>query len=385
MGRVRRYRKYRACDPASRSNRNEVSDTIHDAPPDVFEQRVLRKQRQHDTAWDDDAQRERLLQREALRSLRDSSSAAGVMKTQQQCEQQHRSIEPKKEGESQKSFKERLRQETRKTLNEELRKLSSTAQKRRSRLKERSVRRKKGTKHKSNSDAHEEVIEFFAAEDGRVRKSDRGDVGTSFPAAEHVHFGERVSRPPELKDYMKAQTEKLKMKLHRKAAQSNNEHMDISTSVLTAEHHNDHAQEAEEKQAEQDEEEEEEEEFSQTRKRRKKGDSVMYRDDMDGDADALGLGVTQQSTALHKQHKQRQQQQQQQQQQQKKKRLSTKAESNHTINNNSNSSNSASKISDSRSSEMERLRNQVQEAYRLVKEKRRLNFYCSPQQQPQQQ
>lgn len=38
MGRVRKYKKFKACDPFSKKGRAEV-DTIHDEPPDIHEEK----------------------------------------------------------------------------------------------------------------------------------------------------------------------------------------------------------------------------------------------------------------------------------------------------------------------------------------------------------
>ena len=38
MGRVRRYKKYKAVDPFSKRQKAET-DTVHDEPPDLFEDR----------------------------------------------------------------------------------------------------------------------------------------------------------------------------------------------------------------------------------------------------------------------------------------------------------------------------------------------------------
>ena len=111
-----------ACDPFSKRGGKSVTDTIHDEPPEMFEKRgnstyfeatsVLiefsvnnsKKRKQHD--WDDEAQRELILQREAMRNL----------KAMEQKERQKEAvkIEPQKEGESLREFKKRVREGTRK-------------------------------------------------------------------------------------------------------------------------------------------------------------------------------------------------------------------------------------------------------------------------------
>ena len=70
MGRVKRYKKIKACDPfANRKNQVKVIDLIHDEPPENFEKRSKRK-RKRTLNWDDENQRELLLQREAIRDIR---------------------------------------------------------------------------------------------------------------------------------------------------------------------------------------------------------------------------------------------------------------------------------------------------------------------------
>ena len=73
-----------------------------------------------------------MLQREALRELAQKKEL-GVDPTNKRKQKQ---LEGKKEGESMKAFKRRIRQETRKTLHEELSNTSATSIKRKEKLKE---------------------------------------------------------------------------------------------------------------------------------------------------------------------------------------------------------------------------------------------------------
>jgi hypothetical protein len=38
MGRVRRYKKYKACDPYAKKQKSEI-DLVHDQPPEIHEQK----------------------------------------------------------------------------------------------------------------------------------------------------------------------------------------------------------------------------------------------------------------------------------------------------------------------------------------------------------
>ena len=132
MGRVRKYKKFKSCDPFSKKKKTEA-DTTHDEPPDVFEDRERRDVKRKERVWEDDNSRELALQREAIRSLRDGEKKKLA---------NDRKIEGKKEEESTKEFKTRIRQETRNTLRDELKSMTSTAKKRKERLKDRKLKRK---------------------------------------------------------------------------------------------------------------------------------------------------------------------------------------------------------------------------------------------------
>ena len=123
------------------------------------------RQEQKQSAWDDESQRERMLQREALRSMRadntitaaEKSIRGGSSSSGGGINQQPYQLEGKRADESSKDFKLRIRQETRKTLAVELQKLTSTAQKRKARLKERSTKRKQKKGKGKNVDEYQEV------------------------------------------------------------------------------------------------------------------------------------------------------------------------------------------------------------------------------------
>lgn len=81
---------------------------MHDEPPELFEKRLAnsKKRKQHD--WDDEEQRELLLQREALRNLK--------MTAQLETKKEAVKIEPKQDGESLREFKKRVREGMKKVV-----------------------------------------------------------------------------------------------------------------------------------------------------------------------------------------------------------------------------------------------------------------------------
>lgn len=187
MGRVRKYKKYKACDPFSKQ-KAAVDDSKYDQPPDVWENKVKssKKRKSHD--WDNEEERERMLQQEAMRDIRREEKQAVIKKKQ---------IAAKMPGEKLSDFKKRLRQETTKTLNEEISKMSSTARRRKEKLKERSrvkVEKKRSAGKKGDA---EDVQDFHMSEKGKIRPSDLG-CPASFEEFDKQRFGEQPDRPPEL-------------------------------------------------------------------------------------------------------------------------------------------------------------------------------------------
>jgi hypothetical protein len=189
MGRVRRYKKLKAVDPAAK-RRNFVDDTIHDEPPEVFNARVRKSMQETDNIWNDEDARERMLQREAKRELRlaeEKKEKGGVGK---------KKVEGRREGESMKNFKQRIREATRVTLHEEIRKMTSTAKKKKARLDERKKKRERKKKPvESGSGFEPSEQEFSARADGYLRYSDRGG-SDNFARSDNVVFNERVDAPP---------------------------------------------------------------------------------------------------------------------------------------------------------------------------------------------
>ncbi len=71
MGRVRRYKKYKACDPfAKRGGKKDDGVDVHDEPPDLHEEKSRETKRKRERDWGDEGKRELSLQREAFRDLR---------------------------------------------------------------------------------------------------------------------------------------------------------------------------------------------------------------------------------------------------------------------------------------------------------------------------
>lgn len=187
MGRVRKYKKLKACDPfANRGKGGKEGASEHDEPPELFEAREQKARKRKERSWDDENTRELMLQREALRTLRESEKSSSA---------NARKIEGKKTDESMKDFKTRIRQETRNALRDELKNLTSTAKKRKVRLKERKIKREGGVSTTVRGGRPEYEEGFSSSSDGRLRPSDLGG-SDEFAKAEVVRFGERVLAPP---------------------------------------------------------------------------------------------------------------------------------------------------------------------------------------------
>ena len=203
MGRVKRYKKFKACDPFSKQfNRREI-DNVHDEPPNIFDdktERIVKKAKRKEN--------NSMLQIRKFAKLTDHTAVSSVTSIKDEIKK----IEGKREDETMKTFKKRLRQETRETLRDEIIGLTATAQKKKLRLKERKQQRKKGKvpEHldsngkKSREDRDDDETldrEFGASETGQLRASDMDGAKMTFDAtdADEVKFGERVEAPPDLR------------------------------------------------------------------------------------------------------------------------------------------------------------------------------------------
>lgn len=201
MGRVKRYKKFKACDPFSKQfNRREI-DNVHDEPPNIFDDKLERIEKKAKRLENNE-----MYQMRKFVHLTDKTATSSVSSIKEEIKK----IEGKREDESMKTFKKRLRQETRETLRDEIKGLTSTAQKKKLRLKERKQQRKAKPEHldsngkRSREDQDDDATldrEFGASETGMLRASDMDDAKMTFDAtdADEVKFGERVEAPPDLR------------------------------------------------------------------------------------------------------------------------------------------------------------------------------------------
>jgi hypothetical protein len=200
MGRVRRYKKVKSVE--NWESRPSTSDK-HDQPPSIWEGEQRRSAKRVNKAFDDDKTFERMLQHEARRQIKveeekGASSTSGIGTARV------KSIEGKKEDETMKEFKNRIRQETSKTLREEIGKLKASSKKSKQYL----VDKKNKKKGKVTVDVDKEEYDegFSARDDGVLRASDLGGAD-DWEKSDRVMFGERVDRPPE---FLKVAPLKLK-------------------------------------------------------------------------------------------------------------------------------------------------------------------------------
>ena len=77
-----------ACDPNSKQYGKQNKDTKYDEPPEIFEKKTKKIKDDSDAKWEDEEKRERMLQREALRDLRQTTAkvyANGWVVTKKVC------------------------------------------------------------------------------------------------------------------------------------------------------------------------------------------------------------------------------------------------------------------------------------------------------------
>lgn len=80
MGRVRRYKKFKACDPFSKKSSAPI-DTVHDEPPEMFEQRSKRKENRFKNNLgvdDEDDEYEKYIRRAMLKSASTSEKVSAL-------------------------------------------------------------------------------------------------------------------------------------------------------------------------------------------------------------------------------------------------------------------------------------------------------------------
>lgn len=197
MGRVRKYRKIKACDPFAKNRGVDRSGRVYDDPPEIFEEKAKKKMRK--LMKFDEAAQDREFQRQALRELRATQpdiSSKIEMPT-------------KRERESLKSFSKRVKATTRQLLTEEISKSTSTAKRRKEKMRE-IKDKKKAKKHGNDSDGDDAIPEFFAREDGVLRPSDLGDVKPEFPQQERIGLWDHAEKPPDNLSYWAAKLKKPK-------------------------------------------------------------------------------------------------------------------------------------------------------------------------------
>ena len=280
MGRVRKYKKIKACDPFSQRKKSNVNDVKYDEPPDLYDERVRRDHKKHQRPFDDLEHAEKMLQREALRSLR---NAQHDKQTQNTGDQQQ--LEAKRPEETMKEFKNRVRNATKVTLRDELKKMTKTAQKKKEHMNAKKLK-KKLDKQRLNPNAtnggssrrsaeEEEILnmEFNQRHDGLLRPSDLG-APSFFPKKEVVMFGERVERPPDLKSLGSLLTKRKDRRMEAVAA------------MVSYGHDDDDEEEEVSDGADED-----EDEASASSKRKKRRQNRLDMDALEGDYDALVGGT----------------------------------------------------------------------------------------------
>lgn len=189
MGRVRKYKKVKNIGDGGRGAKSEK----HDQPPSVWESERRKSVKRYHKAFDGEDAFERMLQHEARRQIRvheeshtNSVSDKGTKKI--------KTVEGKKEEETMKQFKNRIRDETSKTLRDEISKMTTTAKKGKQYLIDKKL--KKRGHSVINADRSEEEEGFSSRHDGHLRPSDLGG-SDEFEGASTIKFGERVDQPPE--------------------------------------------------------------------------------------------------------------------------------------------------------------------------------------------
>jgi hypothetical protein len=210
----------------------------------------------------------------------------------------------------------------------------------------------------------QEEVEFFAAENGHLRPSDLGESKSSFARADPIAFGECAERPPELNKFT------AKFRVTKKTSDEAQEHAAVAAQSDS---------EVEGAESEGESEESEEEVAltkNQRNKKRKARGGLAQRSDLDGDdglegsqyaaaaeSAMLSRAIAKSSAAGSAGNK--------------KAKLAQQGSSSSSSGKNSQSSAGSAKKPEAKmgvkdQNEMDALRLKVQEAYRLMKEKRRL-------------
>eukprot|EP01039_Chlorochromonas_danica_P000894 gene895-975_t len=220
MGRVRRYKAIKACDPFSKKKTKNTFDTSHDDPPELFEkkrrkkQRLLSKRIKRMEEMDPTELDEQALLKE-LESQKPKPSKAAP------------SIESQRKGETLQAFQKRVREETRKALLEEIPKLRKSAIRRKEKMKEKKVKKRAKEEQRRNDALPDE--HFIPR---RIDSSlDHHEPSSSSSSSSAVAFGERVTEPPKLQDYV-ATLKKAAEKSRLRALQQ--QRVQVSKTTLAA-------------------------------------------------------------------------------------------------------------------------------------------------------
>ncbi len=231
MGRVSRYKKVKKFDANSQRKSNSISgnDDKYDEPPELHNERVKKSLLKIKNDLNDEDVRERMYQREAIRN--EKKKEALELKGKEKV------MDGRKDGESMKEFKSRIRQETRDLLVKEVRGMSATAKKKKARLNERKKKRKLGSDYVSstyttnNGDQIYEEEGFSCRQDGYLRASDLGASDT-FNHSDNINFGERVERPPELDKFI-SEKQKARKLAHSSSNRSSNKNSKINNNSIS--------------------------------------------------------------------------------------------------------------------------------------------------------
>ena len=186
MGRVRRYKKFKSCDPFAKKSITKVVDITHDEPIEIFENSVKKAEKRIIQRFESAGSLEKMIQREGARQAKLDDIA--------KLNKKAKHMEGRKEDETMKEFKTRIREETRTALRNEVKKITATAQKKKKFLEDKKFKKKGAARF----DVDEELIEegFSSRYDGFLRQSDLGGRD-EFATAERIGFGERMDRPPD--------------------------------------------------------------------------------------------------------------------------------------------------------------------------------------------
>ena len=150
MGRVRKYKKIKAIDPFAKrasASLNSSKLSLYDQPPTQREELLEggdqglkkgKKRKKRDLDWDDEEDREKLLQIEAKRFLSQEKNKLSS--------EGSKAIQGRKEEESMKAFQSRVRQETKVTLIDQLKSMTKVAKKKKEWLLMKKEKKKKSNK-----------------------------------------------------------------------------------------------------------------------------------------------------------------------------------------------------------------------------------------------